>query len=562
MPESTSRDIQTQYDAIVIGGGVNGCGVARDLALRGVKVLLIEKGDFAMGTSWTSSGMIHGGARYLLSDIATTKKSCTDAGYIRCIAPHLIFRIPLMMPILKRDGLKGRINLEGADALFTVYDRYQPLKGGNPHIRLTPEEARRIEPMLAENLLGAVQTDEWGIDVPRLCVINILDAVEHGATAASWTAVTGFLREGRAVTGVAYEDRVTGRRGEARAGIVVNCAGPWATRVAEMAGARVELRPAKGIHLVLDRRISNIGVIAQAVDGRQVFVIPHENVSVIGTTDDDYFGDLDDIRILEDEIEYLLRAMETVLPRIREARIVKTIAGLRPTLFEQAKYEDDLTRDHRVFDHEREDGVPGLITLAGGKLAAYRIMAEDATDLACTKLGNRERCQTHLLPLPGGKGMPDIEGLAAKYRLDPYVVKRLAARQGSRTPAVLALIDENPAFANYVCTCEPVLEAELRYAIRREFVRHAVDLIGRCRLAEGPCQGYGCIVQAATIFGQERGLSPDDVADEALLIAQSKWRWRRDILAGPHLAQEELYRLVHLAVLDPLHVLKHRKEVF
>ena len=397
---------------VVIGGGINGCGVARDLALRGVAVTLVEKGDLAKGTSWASSGMIHGGLRYLLSDVHTTYKSSKDAGYIKNAAPHLVFRIPLMMPTFAAEGLKGRVMLNGADALFAHYDRFQPLKGGLPHKRLSAAEAREIEPRLAPGVIGAVLTDEWGIDVPRLCVANALDAYEHGARLQSWTRLTGFIREGARIVGVSLCDELTGRRFSQRCRLVINCAGPWAPQVAQLGGATVKLRPAKGVHLVLDRRVGNTGLICNAIDGRQVFIIPHENTSLIGTTDDDYYGDPDRLEVSEDEIEYLLWAIESVWPEVRQARIIKTIAGLRPTLFERAKYEDDLTRDHRVIDHAREDGVAGLLTLAGGKLAAYRVMAEDAVSTACRLLQVQAPCTTHLAPLPGGATTPDAFALA------------------------------------------------------------------------------------------------------------------------------------------------------
>ena len=551
-----------RYDAIVIGGGVNGCGVVRDLALRGLDVLLIEKGDFAMGTSWASSGMIHGGMRYLFSDVHTTYKSCKDAGYIKKIAPHLTFRIPLLMPILKEKGAIGRILLAGADALFALYDRFQPFKEGRPHLRFTPEETFRIEPLVSRDIIGSVITDEWGIDVPRLCILNVLDAKEHGADIRSWTEVTDLARDGDTVKGVLWKDRLTGETGAAEAGLVVNCGGPWASGLADMAGAKLKLRPAKGIHLILDRRVTNNGIIVDAIDGRSIFMIPHENVSMIGTTDDDYFGDPDHIPVLEDEIEYLLEAMEKVVPRIREARIVKTIAGVRPTLYERGKIEDDLTRDHRVFDHEKHDGVKGFISLAGGKLAAYRVMAEETADLACRKLGNHAECRTHILPLPGGDSLPDSEKLAAEYDLDPYAVGRIVYRHGSKAVEILEMIRDNPSLGAYLCSCDPVTEAEIRYAIRRELVRRAVDLIGRCRIAEGPCQGYSCVIQAAIVFGEEKGLSPKEVLDEALNLIQEKWRWRKDILSGAQMASEELHRIAHRSLLNYMPSLKSDREVY
>jgi len=552
-----------RYDAIIIGGGVNGCGVARDLALRGAKILLLDKGDLSKGTSWASSGMIHGGIRYLLSDVHTTHKSCKDSGYIQNIGKHMIFRIPLIMPKLKGSGLKGLINYEGANALFSFYDKFQPLKGGKPHVRLTAEEAKRLEPMLSDKVEAAVSTDEWGIDVPRLCVMNAVDAGLHGADIKTWTEVVSINKDSdeKNITGVTIRDTITCKKSTVNSSIVVNCAGPWVPKVAKMAGLEVKLRPAKGIHLILDRRISNMGIIVEAIDGRSIFIIPHENISIIGTTDDDYYGDLDNIRVSEDEIEYCLQAIESVLPDIRKARIIKTIAGLRPTLYETSKYEDDLTRDHSLIDHQHE-GLTGFITLAGGKLAAYRVMAEETADLVCKKIPLMTKCTTHTAMLPGGEEVPNATELAKQYGVDAYAISRMISRQGQRSIEILEMIKEDPALGLYICQCEPTTEAEIRYVIRNEHVRRATDLISRCRIAEGPCQGLGCIAQTAIIFGDELDLGPEKVMQEASLLLQDKWHWRRDSISDLQMAQEELYRMIYQATFNPSQYNTNTQEVF
>ncbi|MDQ3037170.1 MAG: FAD-dependent oxidoreductase, partial [Myxococcota bacterium] len=209
--ESAARE--PDYDVVVIGGGVNGTGVARDCALRGMKVALFEKHDWGFGASGNSSGMIHGGARYLTDTPEVTKLSCQDSGYIQQIAPHLVFRIPFLFPIPAR-GLASRVALAAVDAFFAFYDRYQPLKRGEPHNLLTPDEARALEPGLEGELRGAITFDEWGIDGARLCLSNVLDAQAHGATCAAHHEVLSFLRDpaelGGTVRGVVARDRETG----------------------------------------------------------------------------------------------------------------------------------------------------------------------------------------------------------------------------------------------------------------------------------------------------------------------------------------------------------------
>src|SRR6185437_5704053 len=181
------RRPDVDVDVVVVGGGVNGLGVARDATKRGLKVMLFERNDLAFGASGNSSGMIHGGARYLTYDPHVTETSCRDSGHIQAIAPHLLFRIPFLMPV--ESTRKGRMLFPLMDAFFATYDEYQPLKRGKPHGRLTPEELRALEPGLAGDLVGGFSFDEWGIDGARLCVANAVDAMERGARILVGTTV-------------------------------------------------------------------------------------------------------------------------------------------------------------------------------------------------------------------------------------------------------------------------------------------------------------------------------------------------------------------------------------
>ena len=536
------------YDVIIIGGGVNGCGVARDCAMRGLRVALVEKNDLASGASGANSGMIHGGARYLQSQMQVTKLSCLDSGYIQRIAPHLCFRIPFIAPVLRGTSHASAL-LELMEVFFEAYDVYQPLKNGQPSARLTREEALELEPGLSPEIIGAVTFDEWGIDPFRLCVANALSAREHGAEILTYHQVEGLLREqDGAVAGVQARDLVTGELRRLEAPVTANLAGAWAARVGALAGVEVRVRPTKGIHLVYDRRITNYAIVAAAVDKRQLFIEPHENGTILGTTDDDYYGDPDDLWATEDEIEYLLQGAATMFPAIRDYRVTRTFVGLRPTLFEYGALEDALSRDHAIFDHGQE-GAPGLISMIGGKLASYRIMSEEFADQVCEKLGNRTPCETHAEPLPGGEGAVSLEELAAQHRLSPHALSRLAYRQGARACAVLEAAEEESDLAP-VCRCEPVTEAELRHCIRHEGARTLDDLRRRTRLAMGGCQGTRCIARAGEILGEELDLSPAQVLAQVLDLLQQRHRGKAPALAGINLAQEELNQARHYLTAD------------
>ncbi len=538
-----SYPVTMQYDVIVVGGGVNGCGIARDAAMRGLKAILIEKNDFGSGTTGASSQMIHGGARYLLSSLKTTRLSSIDSGYIQKIAPHLLFRIPFIFPVLKKptgSSWTRQVYLSLLEVFFQAYDKYSALKNGKPHTRLSRDEALAIEPDLSEDLLGAVTFDEWGIDSFRLCVNNALSAAQHGCEIRNHTEVTEVLQEGGEVVGVKVLDTLQNTRQEIRAKLVVNAAGPWAPRLAAMADCELKLRPAKGVHVTFDRRLSNFAILAKAIDGRSIFMMPYQNVTVVGTTDDDYFGDPDAIPILEDEVAYLLEGIEQVFPRIRQARMIRAWAGIRPTLYRRGPYEDDLSRDYKIFDHEFEDRRPGILSIAGGKLASYRLMAEDMVDVVCKKLGVAAPCRTHLVPLPGGERKVDPAELSRQFPISLFAANRLVYRYGSRAYEVLEPLRREVSKASVICQCDPVMECELRHAVRAEWARTLDDLRRRSRFSVGPCQGTRCIMMGAQVLAEELGWNPSTLYRNVNQFLENRWGEKVPILKGDSIQQEEL----------------------
>jgi glycerol-3-phosphate dehydrogenase len=534
-----------RYDVIILGGGVNGAGVARDCAMRGLSALLLEKADFGVGASGNSSGMIHGGIRYMLTDRKVTELSCRDSGYIQRIAPHLLFRIPFLIPFASRkEGatLRDRAEWYAMEVYVGTYDLYQPLKRGKPSARLSPEELYALEPALRPGLAGAVSTDEWGIDAFRLCALNALDARARGADVRNWTEAREVLREGGKVRGVRFRDVLTGEEGEAEAAVVFNATGAWSPAFARRSGVPVPMRPGKGVHLTLDRRFSNYGVICSAVDGRQIFAMPHEGETIVGTTDDDYYGDPDDLEATNDEIEYLLEGASSLLPGIRRERITRAWCGLRTTLYAYGPNEDALSREHQLHDGAAH-GAAGLLSLVGGKLASYRAQAEEATDRILELLGRpRVPCRTHEVPLPGGDEVPDPAALAREWPVAAPVAARLVYRHGSRAREILRLLADDPRLGLVLCRDEAILAAEVVYCLRNELVRRLQDLRRRCRLALGACGGVDCARIAAQLAGRELGWDQGRVRAELADLLDQGWRERRSIVDGAQLAQEELLR--------------------
>jgi len=519
------------YDVVVIGGGVTGAGIARDLSLRGVSVLLLEKGDWGAGTSGASSWMIHGGPRYLEFDWDTTRMSTQDAGYIVTIARNLVSRVLFLIPVFPHD----KNNIERMETAMEVYDRFQPLKHAHPHRRLTAAEARQAEPGLSPDILGAVTMEEWGVDPHRLVFANVEDAMAHGARALNHTRVTELIRDGGKVIGVRYRGS-DGTTSEARARVVVNASGPWSPEVAAMAGVEVQLRPAKGIHLVYPHRISNFSISAESVDGRDLLMVAHAGFTLLGTTDDDFYGDLDSVDVVEDEVDYLIQGIERVFPSIRDYRPVRTTTGVRPTLFKWRHYEDELSRRYEVIDHSGK-GADGFISIAGGKLSMYRLMAEETSDAVCRKLGHQARCTTSSRPLPGNEAEPEpATALAARCGIPALAAMKLLTRHGTNSEKVL---DEGGT-SRILCRCEPVTEGELIYAARHEQVRTLADAFRRVGIAAGPCAGAACILRASEVIGRELGWSATERFEAARDFVRGSWLGRAPVLGHAGWAQEEL----------------------
>ena len=534
------RRPDVDVDVIVIGGGVNGVGVARDASMRGLSVALFERNDLAFGASGNSSGMIHGGLRYLTHDPQVTESSCRDSGHIQTIAPHLLFRIPFLVPVETRRYAK--ILFELMDGFFEAYDGYQPLKHGKPHARLNADEVRKLEPGIAGELVGGMTFDEWGIDGARLCTENAVDAIERGAKVFTGCTVERIERreDTGEVVGVAYRDRQTGALGHMKTSVVVNATGAWAPITAALGGlapARARVRPGKGIHIVFDRRLTNYAIMARTIDGRQVFVEPWENMTVVGTTDDDYYGDLDDVRSTSEEVRYLMQGVARVFPQIRSARAIGTYAGVRPTLYAFGPTEDALSRDHSILDHTR-DGAPGLFSMVGGKLASYRLFAEEMTDVLAARFGLGVPCATHTSPLPGGDAVCDSLKLATRLSIDAVAARRLVYRHGSRAERIAERIQKRPREAVTVCPCEPVLEAEVRYAVKHELARTVADVSRRTRLGLGACGGMRCAMRCGQIVAEEQGLPPREGLRQASAFLLRQAAMRAPAL-GPEQARQE-----------------------
>jgi glycerol-3-phosphate dehydrogenase len=267
--------------------------------------------------------------------------------------------------------------------------------------------------------------------------------------------------------------------------------------------------------------------------------------SIVGTTDDDYYGDPDDLDATAEEVEYLVEGVASLVPSIRQARITRAWWGVRTTLFEYGVEEDDLSRDHRILDHAAE-GAAGLLSFVGGKLASYRAQSEEVTDRVVALTGKAVLpCATHEQPLPGGDEVPVPAELAERHGVAEAIAARLVYRHGSLAREVLRVADDDPRMKLVVCRDEGIIAAEVAWIARHEKVRRLQDLRRRCRLAVAGCGGLDCARPAAQIAARELGWSADQLRAELADLLEVGWRERRPVLDGWQLAEEELLRAVH-----------------
>ena len=388
--------MKQEYDVIIIGGGITGAGTARDCALRGLKVLLIERRDIADGATGRNHGLLHSGARYAVKDGESARECIEENRILRRIAPHCIEDTQGLFITLPEDGDAGY----GLDYQKTFIEACHA--AGIEAEAMDPKEAIRLEPAVNPRLIGAVKVPDGSVDPFKLCAANVLDARLHGADILTYTEVLSLIKEGGAVCGVRVRNSLTGETAEYRARVTVNAAGIWGQAVVKMAGARISMFPAKGALLVFAHRVNNVVInrCRKSADGD--ILVPGDTVTVIGTTSTKIpFEECDDLHVTPDEVALLLREGSQLCPALAETRILRAYAGVRPLVAS----DDDpsgrrITRGIVCLDHATRDGIEGFVTITGGKLMTYRLMAETATDAVCAKLGVSAPCTTATTPLP------------------------------------------------------------------------------------------------------------------------------------------------------------------
>jgi glycerol-3-phosphate dehydrogenase len=505
------------YDVIIIGGGINGAGIARDAAERGLSVFLAEKNDFGFGTTFRSTKLIHGGLRYLeYYEMSLVRESLRERETLLKTAPHLVKPIRFVLPVYDDNKYGyGKVKL----GLLT-YDVLSYDKTLENHRSFSGKGLLAIEPNIrSRSLKGGFTYCDCQISYPeRLCLENILMAKEAGADVCSYTNVTDLLKKNSRIEGVRIQDGRTGDNAEVRGRCIVNAAGPWVDEILKLEGPALQprLSGTKGSHILLSRfqgGPKNALYVPAYQDGRPFFIIPWRDYYWVGTTDIRYNGSLDEVCPTKQEVDYLIREVNFIAPaaKLTTSDVIYSLAGIRPLpATRNGTEEAEITRRHIIFDHE-DEGVDGLISIIGGKLTTYRNLAEEAVDYLFKKLERpAPPCQTSTRPLLGG-GMKDINRYvrdnstkySSRYGLDGEQVRYLISIYGRKFWRVLSLLDMDPKLGERICRHNPDIKAQLVFSIQNELPKSLSDIyLRRTGVGTSACQGLDCAETGARIMGK------------------------------------------------------------
>ena len=527
--------MENTYDVIIIGGGATGAGVARDCSLRGIKALLLERSDISTGATGRNHGLLHSGARYAVTDHESAAECIRENMILRKIASHCVEKTDGLFISLPEDGLEYQ-------ATFVEACR----KAGIRADILDPEEAKRMEPAANPALIGAVRVPDGAVDPFRLTSSNILDAKAHGAEVRTYTEVKELIREQDRIVGVVAYDYHTRSEKRFYAQVVVNAGGIWGHGIAAKAGITVNMFPAKGALLIFGHRVNKMVINRCRKPADADILVPGDTISLIGTTSSKVpYDQIDNMIVTPEEVDLLLREGEKLSPQLAYTRILRAYAGVRPLVAS----DDDPTgravsRGIVLLDHAQRDGMQGFITITGGKLMTYRLMAEWATDLVCKKLGINEPCRTAELPLPGS--VESKEELERENRNKPLTQRRLAISRHGDMAARIA--DKDAVKNSLVCECEEVSIGEVEYAIDNLSVNNLVVLRRRTRVGMGTCQGELCACRAAGLMSKKNPVCAKRAKADLVSFLNERWKGMAPIAWGDTLRESEYTTWVYESV--------------
>jgi glycerol-3-phosphate dehydrogenase len=537
-PETRTRNLQhlahERFDVLVIGGGITGAGVALDAAARGYSVALVEKNDFASGTSSKSTKLVHGGIRYLPNfDFGLVHEALVERRFLLQNAPFLVNSVGFVLPIYEGDrhpvgmpfttpGGIGLSRMLGAG--LSLYDGLAGRHNLNHHRHLSREKVLRMAPTLVSEGLkeGFIYYDAQTNDA-RLTMTVICTAARFGAVITNYTEVTSFSSEQNQLRGVRIKDNLSGAMIDVRARHIVNAAGIFTEQVEELTGMepQLEIVPSKGVHLVLSRELIQIGndaiVLPETEDKRILFIVPWESRVVFGTTDTGS-GDLNHPTTSHEDIEYLLKYLNRYLTvNVTKDDIISTYAGYRPLIKPRQKNASTakLSRTHSVLESPN-----GLISIAGGKLTTYRRMAQDTVDVLSKRDGSRPIHPTESILLQGSIGWPlakrELQEKGAMQGLAPEIVEHLGHCYGSEASRILDLVTDDPSLGRRLIDDLPYIVAEVIYTCRAEMAITPYDILARRTsiILEDKQRGTGIVDEVANLMAREHKWSVSEQQDK------------------------------------------------
>jgi glycerol-3-phosphate dehydrogenase len=488
------------FDVAIIGGGIIGCGIARDAALRGLRVVLFERRDFGSGTTAASTRIVHGGLRYLeMLDLRLVRLDLRERETLLRIAPHLVKPLEFLIPFFegsRNSPLKLRLGLALYDALS--YDKSLPSRRWLP-----AAEARLADPALNRiDVRGAAAYHDARVDSPeRLALENVLDATAHQAHAFNYCEVVA------ATPRLRVRDTLDGSEAVVDARVLVNATGAWLEPTTEaLTGRRPgRIRTTKGIHIVVAPVTHRALVLYSRIDGRLLFAIPRAGLTWIGTTDTDYNGDPAEARATWPDVNYLVESIDRVFPSLRADDVLYTTAGVR-ALVRRSGRESSVSRMHKVVEGEPV-APPGVISVLGGKITGYRAIAEEVTDAVCRRLNATDRPSvTADAPLPGARPSAEVAGPIPSHLYDLY---------GTRAADVVGLARSGTGLDRQLSPNYPDIAAQVLFAVRVEQCVKLSDFLRRrTLLGASPDQGLDAAAPVAALMAGELGWNAARVAAE------------------------------------------------
>lgn len=523
------------WDVIVIGGGATGAGTARDCARRGLRTLMLERHDIATGATGRNHGLLHSGSRYAVTDRESAEECIKENMILKRIASHCVEKTDGLFLTLPEDDIAFQSKF--IEACHTA---------GIDAKAIDPKEALHLEPSANPSIIGAVVVPDGTVDPFRLTLSNIVDAKQHGATIETYHEVLGLIKEQNRVIGVKVYDHITKQEKNLYASVVVNAGGIWGQKIAEYADLKIKMFPAKGSLLIFGHRVNNMVLNRCRKPADSDILVPGDTICLIGTTSTHVpYEEIDNMYVTPEEVDILIREGGKLSPTLLQTRILRGYAGVRPLV---ASDDDptgrNVSRGIVLLDHATRDGMEGFITITGGKLMTYRLMAEWATDLVCKKLNNTTPCTTAESNLPGSQ--QSTEEINQKMTSVPTTIRKSAIyRLGDMAENLKAnKVTEN----SLVCECEEVSVGEVEYAINELHVNNLIDLRRRTRVGMGTCQGELCACRAAGLMNHYQVLSPDKSKEDLTIFLNERWKGIRPIAWGDTLRESEFTSWVYEGV--------------